>query len=176
VPVFLFESYSESRFQKRMRVVAAGLALMLLLSGCAFIVPTFVLRLLGYEHRVWKFYSGENAIYFKGDKLPEVTPEQREAVRQKWLRGEPLTGRKYDVYCCERKPKPTDAQWSDLAWTVHPLEKRPSRRPDADEEWEYDWCIIYYRRDLVVDLQFKETPNEPQPIYRWSGKEILNPY
>jgi len=54
-----------------------------------------------------------------------------------------------------------------------PVHMRKSERQGADMEWEYGFCIAFFFRDRIVDVQWKESPDEPQPIYRWSGKVIL---
>jgi hypothetical protein len=148
----------------------------LLLSGCVSgSHPPQFAKLMGSEKYQWEFASGEEAIDRKGDdltRLPGVTPEQKQAVIDKVVKGEKLTGRSYYVYRGWPKPDRVKnlAPW--LQWYSQPVAKRASNRNGTDEEWEYDWCVIYFRRNRVADLQFKETPNEPRPIYRWSGKVL----
>jgi hypothetical protein len=168
-----FVSQEPSQLRAR---IGTAIALALIVSGCGYMLPAPVLRVLGYEYYVWEYISGEKAIDRKGKELPDISPEERERVWQKFLRGEPLTGREYYVTMGEKRPDPGEKVIiEESVWSAQPVAKRTSQRPDADEEWEFDWCIVYLYRGRVISLQFKETPDEPKPIYRWSGKVLEVP-
>jgi len=107
----------------------------------------------------WTYISGERAMAARPNELG-VPDETWSALLQKQLRKEQLTGRWLHIWKGWTTNELDSIQYGKL------LEKRSSTRTGFDEEWEYDCWIVYMRRGRVEDVWFKETPNEPQPIYR----------
>lgn len=116
----------------------------------------------GGDHE-WDFASGEYAIEYHGMAIPGVTLEMCQTVIGKVMKHEAITGRQ--VVILSNYDTSTVEKLCGI-----PSAKRPSQRKGYDTEWEYGWWVVYFRGDLVADVQFNETVDEPAPIYRWSGK------
>jgi hypothetical protein len=135
--------------------LASMVSLCILVQSCSVLEKT-----PGIGKHMWLFASGEVATARHPAEI-RVFEEVRMALIEKELRREPLTGREFYIY----RGTPSD----HLPFICgEPLEKRPSARNGFDQEWEYDWCIVYFWRGRIKDLQFKDTPNEPQPVLRRS--------
>lgn len=114
----------------------------------------------GIGKHEWLFSSGEIA----QERHPaEIrTPETvGKALTDKLLKGESLTGRECVIYR-GASINGRESSYGKL------LQRRPSNSKNFDEEWEYDCWVVYSWRGRVKDVQFKDIPDEPQPVLKRS--------
>jgi hypothetical protein len=147
------------------RLISMGIVLAAVAAGgCAGLsqVPG-----LGVVHE-WVYASGEQALYYHRYNLRQpVDSNELVRVDAKNERGERLEGRNYFIRAGASQAGVLDEFQHETL-----MARRPSERPGCDEEWEYDFCIVYFRAGRVTDVVFKNTPDHP-PVYH--GSEYFMP-
>ena len=132
-----------------------------LIAGCAAFWTVYA-HYPGAGYHQWEYASGEMAIYRYGERL-RLGWEERKRVFEKKDRGETLTGRQFQLTKYSNRDQVLD-------WVGEPQHRRKRSSRWGDEEWEYEFCVIYFKKGGVTYLRFKDQTAEPQPIYRWSGR------
>jgi hypothetical protein len=104
-------------------------------------------------------------MYYHRLQLKLPYEECKKVYDKRDVRHEPLTGQRFNFTI--------GMSQRDVVYQMgEPLERRKSDRWFCDEEWVYKVCIIYFGHGILKDLRFRDAPDEPKPIYRWSGREM----